>query len=123
MNSILQAWVHQENATGISQPTAEEKQQREAANTALTIEDLRNEMKKVQREVQSKRKNKRKDPLPAQGKDENGDNITYCWSHGITRNLWHNGMTYNRCKEGHKKEVTLQNKLGGSEERCKPRSA
>ncbi len=123
MNSILQTFLQAEDASTTDNvpPPSDSHQQRDTANAAITIEDLRNEITKMQWEMQGKRKNRRKDPPPAQGKDDNGDNITYCWSHGITKNLWHNSMTCKRCKEGHKKESTLQNKMGGSEERCKAR--
>ncbi len=124
MNNILQQWMQAEDDTARNnQATSSEAQQNDSANATATIEDLRKEIKKMKEEMQSKHKKKRKDSPPAQGKDENGDDITYCWSHGITRNLWHNSANCNRCKEGHKKEATLQNKMGGSEERCKPRRA
>ena len=46
---------------------------------------------------------------------------TYCWTHGITSNLQHTSATCTRPKQGHKKEATYENKMGGSEEVCKPR--
>ena len=59
--------------------------------------------------------------LIAQGYDTAGAPITYCWSHGITKNLKHNSKECKRKKEGHKDEATLNNKMGGCTERCKAR--
>ena len=39
-------------------------------------------------------------PLPTQGLDAEGIPITYCWSHGTTRNLSHTSATCSRKKEG-----------------------
>ena len=67
---------------------------------------------------------KRKSPpkkLPAQGLDENGLPITYCWTHGITHNLQHTSQTCQRPAENHNKAATLNNKLGGSTNKCAPR--
>ena len=55
----------------------------------------------------------------AQGHDANGLPINYCWSHGITSNIWLNRKSYKRQKEGHKSNATNQNEMGGSTERCK----
>jgi hypothetical protein len=60
--------------------------------------------------------------LPAQGVDEDGTPVSYCWSHGITSNLAHTSCTCNRKKEGHKDDATLNNKMGGSTVRLRPRT-
>ena len=65
-------------------------------------------------------RNRNRDTLVAQGADDDGTPITYCWSHGITRNLKHNSKDCKRKKEGHKDAATLTNKMGGCTERCKP---
>ena len=49
----------------------------------------------------------------AQGKDDKGRDITYCWSHGWTRNLDHNSKSCSRTLDGHKQDATLNNKMGG----------
>jgi len=49
----------------------------------------------------------------AQGVDEKGHPITYCHSHGWTRNLDHNSTNCSRPLDGHKKDATLTNKMGG----------
>lgn len=122
MNSILQQWVQTEEDTARNtQAAPSEIQQTDSANATDTIEDLRKEIKQMREAMQNNQRKQRKDVPPAQGKDDDGNDITYCWSHGITRNLWHNSKTCKRCKEGHKKEATLQNKMGGSEECCKTR--
>ena len=65
----------------------------------------------------------RNPPLPAQGLDDEGIPITYCWSHEMTRNLNHTSATCNRKKEGNQDNTTLQNKMGGCTGGCAPRGA
>eukprot|EP00957_Ditylum_brightwellii_P112099 8547253-Ditylum_brightwellii.AAC.1 len=40
----------------------------------------------------------------------------YCWSHGTTTGPWHTGKNCRTKKEGHKKEATINYKMGGSTE-------
>ncbi len=68
------------------------------------------------------RNRKPNEKQPMQGYDADGTPITYCWSHGITKNLNHNSKTCSRKKEGHKDNATLNNRMGGCNERCKARS-
>ena len=49
----------------------------------------------------------------AQGKDNQVHDITYCHSNGWTRNLDHHSGNFSRPLDGHKKESTLDNKMGG----------
>ncbi len=86
MNNILQEWVQAEDdTTRENQAAPIETQHTDSANATATIEDLHNEIKKMKEEMQNKCMKKCKDPPPAQGKDYNGEDITYCWSHEITR--------------------------------------
>ena len=87
------------------------------ANAALTTDALKEIFKSLMQE--HKNKNPPKVKPKAQGKDDKDKEITYCHSHGITSNLWHNSTTCSRKKEGHKEAATLTNKLGGNTERCK----
>ena len=57
----------------------------------------------------------------AQGFNTTGEPISYCWSHGITKNLRHNSMACRRKKEGHQDKATLTNKMNGSEQVCEKR--
>ena len=63
---------------------------------------------------------RRNPPLPAQGLDDEGIPITYCWSHGMMRNLSHTRATCSCKKKGHKVNATLQNKMGGCTGGCTP---
>ncbi len=65
-------------------------------------------------------RNRNSQPLVAQGHDDDGTPITYCWSHGVTQNLKHHSKGCKRKKEGHQDVATLFNRMGGSNERCKP---
>ena len=47
--------------------------------------------------------------------------VSYCWSHGVTRNLFHTSMNCSRKKEGHKDNATYHQRMGGSDEVQKPR--
>jgi hypothetical protein len=87
------------------------------ANAAITTDALKDIFKSLMKE--HKTNNPSKVKPKAQGKDENDKDITYCHSHGITSNLWHNSTTCSRKKEGHNDTATLNNKLGGNTERCK----
>ena len=59
-----------------------------------------------------------KAPLCCQGYNASGEAVTYCWTHGITKNLRHNSTTCQRKAEGHKDDATLNNKMGGNEATC-----
>jgi len=119
MNNILQQWIHPEvipnqpsTESAPNQPPTESSPRTESANTT-TLEDIRDELIKLINNQQ----NKSQLP-PYQGKI-NGENVTYCWSHGITKNRRHNSKTCKRKKEGHQDDATLNNRMGGSNERCK----
>ena len=70
-----------------------------------------------------KENNKDKTKHPAQGLDDNGQPITYCWTHGITHNLQHTSKTCKRTADNHKSEATLNNKMGGNTSKCAPRKS
>ena len=65
--------------------------------------------------------NKGKKPLVCQGHNSQNEPVTYCWTHGVTKNLRHNSATCVRQAEGHKKEATLNNRMGGSDTICEKR--
>ena len=131
--------VHNELASIVAdqslptEPTQEDIQSfmhqptQDSAN-AVTLEDMKTLFKTMLAEhtttnLQPSNSDKNpRQPLVAQGYDTNGTAITYCWSHGITRNLKHNSKDCNRKKEGHKDAATLNNKMGGCTERCKART-
>ena len=89
------------------------------ANAAITANTPKDIFKTLMKE--HKISNPTKVKPKAQGKDEQDKDITYCHSHGITSNLWHNSATCTRKKEGHNDAATLTNKLGGNTDRCKAR--
>jgi hypothetical protein len=59
------------------------------------------------------RRNTSRPNVPAQGLDENGIPVSYCWSHGITHNLRHTSKSCTRPKDGHQEEATYTNQMGG----------
>ena len=44
-----------------------------------------------------------------------GTPVSYCWSHGITRNLQHSSQSCSRPKEGHQRDATYHDRKGGSD--------
>jgi hypothetical protein len=41
--------------------------------------------------------------------------LTYCWTHGLSKNKKHDGFTCENKAIGHKESATVDNKMGGSE--------
>ena len=91
-------------------------------NNATRTTDRRNN-RTNNRNANRNANSNRRQPLTAQGLDDAGIPITYCWSHGITSNLRHCSMTCRHKKEGHKDNSTLTDKMGGSTHRCLPTNA
>jgi hypothetical protein len=107
------------------------------ANAALTADQIKTIMKDMLQEFQTSRRsnnntnsgngngngnqNRNRPPPESQGTNDEGNKITYCWTHGITTNLRHNSQNCSRQKEGHKADATLTNKMGGCTEICQPR--
>jgi len=109
MNIILQQWMQPEdNSKRPPTPPIE------SASTT-TIEDIKDEIIKL---INNQNKPK---PPPLQRK-VNDKNVTYFWSHGITKNPKHNSATCKHKKDGHQDESTLNNRMGGSNKRCKARN-
>ena len=71
------------------------------------MEDL--QMEDLQLKVAHKKTKKQKD------KDKNSKERLYCCSHGSCA---HNGKDCNHSKEGHKKDATFSNMMGGSKKEC-----
>jgi hypothetical protein len=65
--------------------------------------------------------NNNKTPLLCQGYNDKNEPVTYCWTHGVTKNLRHNSCTCTRKAEGHKDNATFSNRMGGSEKTCERR--
>ena len=124
LNAILQTWTQADDVPPDTPPLAPPvtpDATNDAINATRTLNDLFSEIKKLQKQVNEQRPARTKPK--AQGTASNGVPINYCWTHGITRNVWHNSTTCSRPKDGHKKEATLSNKMGGSEHCHKPRSS
>jgi hypothetical protein len=63
-------------------------------------------------------RNGRNTPTPKALKAQallNGYPVSYCWTHGVTRNLEHTSESCTRCAEGHQKDATYDNRKGGSD--------
>jgi len=117
MNNILHQWMQPDEKPTPPPPTPSTN---ESANSTITIEQIRDEIMKIGDKILTEVNNQQKPkPPPFQGK-VNGENVIYCWFYGITKNPWYNSNTCKRRKEGHQNESTLNNRMGGSNERCKP---
>lgn len=51
----------------------------------------------------------------AHGKPGETATLTYCWTHGLSKNKMHDGHSCKNKADGHKEEATVNNKMGGSE--------
>ncbi len=125
LQTIMDADVPEVPSTAPPAPPTESPQSpSECANAAVSKEDISKMIAEAvaaaQQSNQGRRKPKVKQPM--QGYDDDGVPITYCWSHGITKNLNHNSMTCSMKKEGHKDQSTLTNRMGGCDDRCKART-
>ena len=67
----------------------------------------------------ARRNNLRKDKNQRGKKTEKPK--SYCWSHGITRNMDHNSGTCDNQHMGHQSDATLDNRMGGSDRICRYR--
>lgn len=90
----------------------------QAANATVTLDAI---AKLIDAKLKTAKINPTSTTQPRPQGTIDGIPVTYCWSHGITANLFHNSKTCRRCKEGHKKEATLNNRMGGSDVRNKKR--
>ena len=67
--------------------------------------------------------NNTRNNLPTiQGYDEEGNPVSYCFTHGITKNLRHCSRSCTRKCEGHQDNATLNNQMGGKTARCEART-
>ena len=82
----------------------------ESANAAVTMEQLKDLIATLIKPQEKKKKN-----LKGQAKNEDGQWITYCHTHGVTTNLSHTSSNCSRKKDGHKDAATLSNRMGGSD--------
>ena len=117
MNAILQQWVQPYNINTNTNNTSPHKYPSENENSTLNLEDLKKEMMKIATEpihIAHKTKGKKH---KAQGTDNDGTEVTYCWSHGITKNLSHACKKCRRKKEVHQDSATLSNKIHGYTDR------
>ena len=89
-----------------------------AANATVTLDAI---AKLIDSKLKKARINQSPPETPSSQGTIDGIPVTYCWSHGITANLYHTSATCRRCKTGHKKEATLNNRMGGSDVRNKKR--
>ena len=60
------------------------------------------------------RPNNPRQPLKAQGLLD-GYPVSYCWTHGVTRNLNHTSDSCTRTADNHKKDATYDSRKGGSD--------
>ena len=126
MEQIIQQQVQAEMAALLnSLPQVDEEppplaKETPAANATVTLDAI---AKLIDAKLKTARINQTPTVKPPPQGTIDGIPVTYCWSHGVTANLYHNSTTCRRCKAGHKKEATLNNRMGGSDVRNKKREA
>ena len=89
--------------------------------TALVTEAINAATKNTTAGTQNGNNNNKKKPLLCQGYNDKNEPVTYCWTHGVTKNLRHTSSTCSRKAEGHKDNATLNNRMGGSDKTCEKR--
>ena len=110
------------------QPPPTEQYCKETSANAISVEDVEKLIAKHLSTRGGRTKGNRngtketKTSPKAQALDEDGTPVTYCWTHGVTRNLKHTSCTCIRKADGHKTEATYSNRMGGSNERQKARN-
>ena len=110
------------------QPPPTEQYCKETSANAISVEDVEKLIAKHLSTRGGRTKGNRngtketKTSPKAQALDEDGTPVTYCWTHGVTRNLKHTSCTCIRKADGHKTEATYSNRMGGSDERQKARN-
>jgi hypothetical protein len=133
MQAQFQSFLEQMEADKENQPPPlTDEYCREASANAITAEDIEKMIKKHLpgnngggRNNNNRTNSNRattKEPPKAQALDTDGTPVTYCWTHGITRNLKHTSGTCTRQAEGHKTDATYSKRMGGSNERQQKRA-
>jgi hypothetical protein len=126
----LAAFIQQENqsnAENIPPPPASNPPAQEQSANAITAADIQkminsaiNQTPPPPREgLRQRNPNHQNKPHPKAQALEDGTPVTYCWTHGVTRNLHHCSKTCSRKAENHKDDATYDNRMGGSEIRQK----
>lgn len=90
------------------------------ATTGVTKEDIQAMISSALNSGKTKQDKSRGKGDKKQGQHKaqalvDGIPVTYCHSHGVTRNLSHNSKTCTHRRDGHKEEATYDNRMGGAD--------
>ena len=127
LDSNIAAYVAAVTNQAPTTPTTDEAAPPPEAANAISTTDIENIVKRMmpnKENAKNPNNNNKKNNNTirvAQGFNTNGDPISYCWSHGVTKNLGHTSTTCRRKKEGHQDAATLNNRMNGSNEVCEKR--
>jgi hypothetical protein len=102
----------------------------EGANIAITVAQMEDLITKLVNEKlktrpagsNTSRSGSNKTTPVCQGYDADKRPVTYCHTHGITKNLRHTSMTCTRPSETHNKQVTLNDRKGSLDKTCEKRT-
>jgi hypothetical protein len=91
------------------------------ANLSTTVSTMATQLKEATELITKLKKqldNKNNNATTTTANNNNTKKVLYyCWSHGYTTNPDHNSCKCNNPKEGHQKEATIENNMGGSQAR------
>ena len=91
-------------------------QANQVSSTDPVVTQLLDKMKAIQAALDSKSSgDDDKDPKPKPRKNKKKGERKYCWTHGCCA---HDGSECKNQGEGHKKEATFKNMMGGSDKNC-----
>jgi hypothetical protein len=102
-----------DNTNSIAQSSLTNTQQQ-----ANSVAQLSTELASLMREVKYLRAQVKTTKKPAV---TTPTTLSYCWTHGFTKNTRHNSQTCTNQAEGHQVNATAGNTLGGTATECKPR--
>ena len=118
IDSILQATDPPPTTTPPSPPAS--------ANASVTADDVRRIIKEALANTRSNNTNRTTNRVETRGTSPplpptmcqaivDGVPVSYCWTHGITRNLQHTSSTCKRKSDGHQDDATYYNRKGGNQ--------
>ena len=118
INNILQS-TDTPTITSPPSPTA-------SANASITADDVRRVINEALANTRSNNNNRTSNRVETQGTNPprpptmcqaivDGVPVSYCWTHGITRNLQHTSSTCKRKSDGHQDDATYYNRKGGNQ--------
>ena len=127
LQNEIAAIMAQLNADKENSPPQQAPTEKANSTQGIKAEDIKSMIKEALKEHNGRGTGGYKNPSGGgKGKPQaqahiDGRPVSYCWTHGVTRNLHHSSKSCSRKNEGHKEEATFGNRMGGSDIIQQPR--